>query len=72
MRVFVKAKPNAKERLVQKIDDSHYIVYVTEPPTGGKANLAITKAIAEYLGVTASRVNIVSGHTSKQKVIEIL
>jgi hypothetical protein len=71
MKIFVKAKPNAKEPRVEKIDESHYLVAVKEPPIGGKANAAIMEAVAKYFGVPASQVNIVSGHTSRQKIIDI-
>lgn len=72
MRIFVKAKPSAKEQFVQKIDENHYVVSVTEPPVGGKANLAIVRAVAGYFGVGILQVNIVSGRAAKQKIIEIL
>ncbi|MDP3052455.1 MAG: DUF167 domain-containing protein [bacterium] len=72
MKIFVKAKPKAKEEKIQKIDDTHYSVFVKEPPIQGKANRAIIKALAEYFKVSPFQVNIVSGHTSREKIIEIL
>ncbi|MBI4225239.1 MAG: DUF167 domain-containing protein [Candidatus Sungbacteria bacterium] len=71
MRIFVAAKPGAKEERVEKIDETHFTVAVKEPPVQGKANRAIIKALAAYFNVPAWRVSIVSGHTSRQKVIEI-
>ncbi len=71
MKIFVKAKPRVKEEKIQKIDESHYLVSVKEPPVKGEANRAIIKALAEYFKISPSRVNIVSGHTSKNKIIEI-
>lgn len=47
-------------------------VSVKEPPMQGKANVAITKALAEYFKVSNSQVKLVSGLSSKQKVFEIL
>ncbi|PIV45904.1 hypothetical protein COS23_01900, partial [bacterium (Candidatus Moisslbacteria) CG02_land_8_20_14_3_00_36_53] len=32
MKIFVKAKPLAKESKVEKIDDTHFVVSVKEPP----------------------------------------
>jgi len=72
MKIFVKAKPNAKKTKVEKIDDSHFAVSVKEPPIQGMANLAIIKVFAEYFGVAPSSVKIVSGFTSRQKIIEII
>ena len=71
MKIFVKAKPNAKEEKIQKIDDNHYQVWVKEPPIKGAANRAIIKALAEYFKTASSQINIISGHTSRNKIIEI-
>lgn len=71
MKIFVKAKPNAKEEEVLKVDENHFVVAVKEPPVNGKANRAIEKVIAEYFNVPPSRVSIISGRVSRQKIIEI-
>lgn len=72
MKIFVKAKPKAKIEKVEKIDNENFVVFVKEPPVKGRANQAIIKALAEYFKVPSANVKIVSGHTSKQKVIEII
>lgn len=72
MKIFVKAKPNAKEEKVQKIDDGHYLVAVKEPPVRGRANRAIIEALAAYFKLSPSQINIVSGYSSRNKIIEIL
>ena len=72
MKIFVKARPLAKEEKIEKIDEINFIVWVKEPPKGGKANRAIIKALALYFNVAPSCVNLVSGFSSKQKVFEIL
>ena len=51
MKIFVKAKPNAKVERVEKIDETHFVVAVKEPPLRGKANAAIVSALAEYFGI---------------------
>lgn len=72
MKISVKAKPNAKEERVEKIDASHFIVAVKEPPRDGKANTAIAKALAAYFDISASRVQLTSGFSAKQKMFEII
>ena len=69
MKIFVKAKPLSKEEKIEKIDEINFIVWVKEPPKGGKANRAIAKALALYFNVAPSCVNLVSGFSSKQKVL---
>ena len=71
MKIFVTAKPNARERSVEKNDETSYAVSVKEPPVQGRANIAIIKAVAEYFDVAPSRVRIISGWTSRQKTLEI-
>jgi hypothetical protein len=72
MKINIKAKPNAKEEKIEKIDDLNYVVSVKEPPIKGKANEAIRNALAVYFKTGSSRVKIISGHTSRNKIIEII
>lgn len=71
MKISVKAKPKAKEERVEKIDDTNFTVSVKESPIQGKANFAITKALANYFKVPSFQVKLISGFSSKQKIFEI-
>ena len=71
MKIFVKAKPNAKEEKVEKVNETHYIVSVKEPPVKGKANAAIARALADYFKIAPSRVRLISGFASKEKLFEV-
>lgn len=71
MKIFVKAKPGAKTEKMEKIDDSHFVVSVKEPPVQGMANKAIIKVLSEYFSASQSDVKIISGNFSKNKIIEI-
>lgn len=71
MRIFVKAKPLSREEKVEQIDETHFVVSVKEPPVRGKANSALVFAIAWHFRVPPGNVRIISGHTSRQKIIEI-
>jgi len=72
MKINVKAKPGAREEKVEKIDDNNFVVSVKEPPEKGKANDAIRNALAVYFKTASARVKIVSGYSSRNKVIEIV
>ncbi|OGZ37560.1 MAG: hypothetical protein A3A94_03285 [Candidatus Portnoybacteria bacterium RIFCSPLOWO2_01_FULL_43_11] len=72
MKLFVSAKPGSREESVRKIDDAHFAVAVKEPPIEGRANKAIIKALADFLNVAPSRLSMISGQTSRQKIIEFL
>ncbi len=71
MRITVKTKPNSRKEEIKKIDGSNFLVAVKEQPVDGKANKAIVKALAKYFSMPSSAVSIVSGHASRQKIIEI-
>lgn len=71
MKIFVKAKPGAKKEEVLKIDGTHYAVSVKAPATEGRSNKAIIKALAKHFNASVSCINILSGHTSRQKIVEI-
>ncbi|OGZ27297.1 MAG: hypothetical protein A3F95_00040 [Candidatus Nealsonbacteria bacterium RIFCSPLOWO2_12_FULL_39_31] len=72
MRISVKAKTNAKKESVEKLSDNEFVVSVKEPPVDGRANWAICRAVADYFGVSPSRVSIVSGQSAKNKIVEII
>ena len=71
MKIFIKVKPKAKEEKVEKIDDINFKVSVKESPEKGKANSAVMRALADYFNTNQSNVRIISGSTSKLKIIEI-
>ena len=72
MKINVKAKPSAREEKVEKIDEQNFVVSVKEPPEKGKANEAIRNALAVYFKTASARVKIISGYSSRNKIVEIL
>ena len=72
MKINVKAKPSSREEKVEKIDENNFVVSVKEPPEKGKANEAIRNALAVYFKTASARVKIISGYSSRNKVVEIL
>jgi len=44
---------------------------VTAPPVDGKANEALCRLVAKAAGVAPSRVQVVRGHTARDKVLRI-
>lgn len=63
LKIFV--KPNSSKFKIE-FDDKEIIVYSTEEPIKGRVNKEIAKELTKLLG---SKVGIVSGLTSKQKVL---
>lgn len=71
MKLFITVKPRAKEEAVEMLDEAHLLVRVKESAQEGKANRALIRALAKYFAVAPSRVEIVSGHSSRKKVVVI-
>ena len=70
MIINVRVIPRAR---VQKIvaDGDTLRVYTNAAPADGAANAAVIKMLAKYYDVPKSRISIVRGTTSHDKVIEI-
>ncbi len=71
MKIFVKVKPNSKKESVKRIDPAHFEIWVKAPPAEGKANAAAINLLARHFDIPKSRIKIVTGAKSKQKVFEI-
>jgi uncharacterized protein len=66
--VVVKVKPgSSKGPLVEVGPDGELTIYVRERAVDGKANDAVTRLLAEHLQLPRSRVELVSGMTSRIK-----
>ncbi len=70
MKLFIKVKARSKEERVIRIDDTHFKVWVKAVPEKGKANEAVIALLSEYFSGPKATFEILSGHTSNQKVIE--
>jgi uncharacterized protein (TIGR00251 family) len=70
MKISIKVHPKSKKTQVLEKAVGQYEVWVKEPPDKGKANEALIKALSEHLGVARSRLNISSGHSSRNKIVE--
>ena len=72
MRLQIKAHPKSRKEAVKEKGENFYEVWVREAPQHGKANEAIREALAQHLGVSKSKVSIISGLASKHKWAEVL
>jgi uncharacterized protein (TIGR00251 family) len=67
----VRLQPRARRDEVVGERDGVVVIRVTAPPVDGKANQALCRLIAKKAGVAPSRVEIVRGHTAREKVIRV-
>jgi hypothetical protein len=70
-RITVKVQPRAKVTRVAGRMGLAYRLQLAAPPVDGKANEECIVFLAELAGVANSRVRIVSGLTSRIKLVEI-
>lgn len=71
MQLKIFAHPNSKKSRIEKDLFGSLHIYVSPPPLEGKANLAVINALADYFKVSKSKVSLIKGQKSKQKVFEI-
>ena len=71
MKVSIKVKPAAKVEQIQPALDGSLKVWLRSQPKEGEANKSLVKLLANYYKVSKSQVNIVSGLTSRNKIVEI-
>lgn len=70
-RVSVRAQPGAsRNRIIGKLDGTWKIA-VAAPPVDGKANRALVKALASWLSVPRSEVEVVRGPSARTKVFAV-
>ncbi len=72
IRVTVHVVPNARHESVSIEHDDILTMRVRAPPIKGKANREILKWFSKKLDIPNSRIQIVSGLRSDQKIIGIL
>jgi uncharacterized protein len=69
-RLAVKATPSARDQSVT-LTDGAVQVKVRAPADKGAANVAVADLLAEALGVPPSRVTLLRGGTSRQKLFQV-
>lgn len=71
MIIKIRVVPKAKKEKVESFSDG-LKVYVSKPALKDQANKRLIEVLAEHLKVRKSSLSIIKGHTSKDKLIEIL
>jgi len=76
VKIQIKVSPQSKANKVEecKLDDQENFnikIRVTAPATDGKANKAVIELLAKHFRLRKSDIEIISGHTSRQKIIAI-
>ncbi len=70
MKIRVRVKPGSRRVGVENMGD-FLLVRVKSPPVEGRANREMIEVLSDYFGVPKSRIRIVAGKSSRDKLVEI-
>lgn len=71
MKLTVRVIPNARKNTVAATEAGGLRVHLQAPAVDGKANTALIRILSEHFDVPRSRITIVRGEKSREKIIEI-
>ena len=78
MKISIRVKTKSKQEKVEpahgrgkQLSEKDFTVFVKELPIEGRANDAVIKLLSGYFMVPKSNIKIISGHKSKNKIVEI-
>jgi len=72
MLISVRVTTNAKEAQVTKTGETSFEVRVDEKPVGGRANKRLLEILSKHFNVPRSRISIVRGVRSRDKIVEMM
>ncbi len=67
----VRVAPRAGRNAVEGVRNGRLLIRITAPPVDGRANEALRRLLAKALGVSAGRVTVAGGATSRDKLVRI-
>jgi len=70
-RLRLRVLPRASKSELAGIRGDALCIRLTAPPVEGAANQALLRFLAERLGVRPAAVRIITGLTSRQKLVEV-
>ncbi len=67
----MRIQPRASRNGIVVMEDGSLKIRLTAPPVDGAANEALIKYISDVLGLAKSQILIITGHTSREKIVKI-
>jgi uncharacterized protein (TIGR00251 family) len=71
LEIRIHVQPRAKRREISGAHNGALRIKVTAPPVNDAANRAVIKCLADKLGVSKSKISILSGSKSRDKILRI-
>jgi uncharacterized protein (TIGR00251 family) len=70
-KIAVRTQPNARRDELLGLREGVLLVRVSAPPLDGRANRALCRVLAKHVGVAPSKVTILRGERSRDKLVQI-
>jgi uncharacterized protein YggU (UPF0235/DUF167 family) len=70
MRLDIRVVPGSSRTAVKQ-ENSVLKVYLTKSAHGNEANVQLIQVLAGYLGIKKYQLDIIKGHTCRNKVVQI-
>lgn len=67
----LRIQPRASKNEIVTMENGGLKIRLTAPPVDNAANEALIRFLSETLAVSRSRIEIISGHTSREKIVRI-
>ena len=64
--------PNSREARVVRVSEDYFEVRVDEKAVGGRANKRLLEVLAEHFKVPKSRISILRGTKSRNKIVQVI
>ena len=68
----IKVQPRSSRAAIAGLEGDMVKVKLTAPPADGEANKQLISLLSKHLKVPKSRIRIIRGETSRNKLVEIL
>lgn len=72
MHIETKVTSGAKKEMIKKISSTSFKISVKEKAQRNAANKRVRELLADYFSVSLGSVQILSGHHSSKKVLDIM
>ena len=70
--IRIYAQPRASKNEVTGVHDDAIKIKITSPPGDGAANSLLIQFLSKRLGISKSRISLVSGDRSRNKVVNVV
>ena len=71
IRLSIRLQPRSSRNEIAGLQGDRLKIRITAPPVEGMANEALIEFLSESLNISRRNVCIVSGHSSRNKIVEV-